>query len=387
MRKNENRLVPRVSGVMLALLLFTDLTSASGYAILFGGDTSHGENYQAKIHRNGGENILESRGYEYSFAGLQPIIELADIAVVNLETPLVNQKISPLQNKKLVHWSDPVRAAESLAKNRIQAVSLANNHAMDFGAPGLVDTLRALSDKGISGFGAGNDKRQAIRPWRHVVDIDGTEFSISVIGAFENMPAFAKMGFYADENSAGAFNLTRTGIAQSIRSTRQAHPDDLIIVFPHWGYNYQWQTQRQRGFARVMIDAGADLIMGHGSHMLQGIERYKGKWIIYSLGNFAFNSSGRFDKFNAPPFSLVGLLSLATEDKSKAIRLRLYPIYSNNLKTRFQPRSVNLVEMGRVTQLLEQQSVGWSTDSDMVKARADAAGYYFEMEVGKVSTP
>lgn len=121
--------------------------------------------------------------------------------------------------------------------------------------------------------------------------------------------------------------------------------------------------------------------------MLQGIERYKGKWIIYSLGNFVFNSSGRFDKFNAPPFSLVGLLSLATEDKSKAIRLRLYPIYSNNLKTRFQPRSVNLVEMGRVTQLLEQQSVGWSTDSDMVKARADAAGYYFEMEVGKVSTP
>ena len=78
---------------------------------------------------------------------------------------------------------------------------------------------------------------------------------------------------------------------------------------------------------------------------------------------------------------------MATENQSKVIRLRLYPIHSNNLKTRFQPRSVNLVEMGRVTRILEQQSAGWSTDSDMVKAGADAAGYYFEMEVGKVSTP
>lgn len=195
MQKTEHRPILTIAGVLLALLLFTNLTNASGYAILFGGDTSHGENYQTKIHGNGGVNILESKGYEYSFAGLQPIIALADIAVVNLETPLVNQKDSPLQGKKLVHWSDPIRAAESLAKNRIHAVSLANNHTMDFGAPGLVDTLWALSDKGISGFGAGNDKRQAARPWRHVVDIDGTEFSISVIGAFENIPVFAKMGF------------------------------------------------------------------------------------------------------------------------------------------------------------------------------------------------
>src|SRR5699024_5922264 len=109
-----------------------------------------------------------------------------------------------------------------------------------------------------------------------------------------------------------------------------------IIVAPHWRRDYKWASDRQREAASRLIRAGADLIVGHGSHMAQELDFLHGHLVLNGIGNFLFNSPGRYRRMEVPPYSLMARLTVDAEE----ITVRTYPIHTNNRVTRYQPTPV-----------------------------------------------
>jgi hypothetical protein len=108
----------------------------------------------------------------------------------------------------------------------------------------------------------------------------------------------------------GVASIDPARLAAQVADIRKTDPHAFVVLFPHWGENYRWKTDAQTTTAHACLDAGVDLIIGHGAHMLQEIERYHDKWVVYSIGNFVFNASGRYAANKVDPFGLPALLEV-----------------------------------------------------------------------------
>ncbi len=337
-------------------------------SIRFLGDTSFGESY-ANIE----EDILQTKGYAFPLENYRTLLLSADFVIANLETPITDRANSPFTGKKdYIHRNKSGRAPQVLADHNITAVSLANNHSMDFGAEGLTDTKSHLETHDIRNFGAGNNSREAVLPLEIPLSSKRTLY---VFSGFEHDEWYNNnLHFYADDEKAGVLNLSDTALIKSIRSTQAQSPNALIVVFPHWGENYQWESDEQRASAKDLIAAGADLIIGHGAHQLQGIERIDGKWVIYGLGNFMFNSPGRYIKIGAPPYSLIS--SLIIEDDERPMVLRLYPIHTDNLVNGYQGDFVTQGQFSTVHKLLAKYAPEFMDEASI---STDQFGWHLEI--------
>jgi UDP-N-acetylmuramoyl-tripeptide--D-alanyl-D-alanine ligase len=343
--------------------------------VLFLGDTAFGENYQEKLEALGRENILKVRGYDAPLAAMRGLLLSADFAVANLETPVTDIEISPLAGKKLwVHWGDVNKTPTHLLSHNIDVVTLANNRTFDYGAAGFDQTLEVLEARGLTALGAGADLEAAGRPLLVKVEVAGRRLTLAMIAAYGTS--------YAATAERGGLNpLDPIEIGQRIACIRREEPHAFVIVLPHWGADYKWRTKRQRTLALELLAAGADLIVGHGAHMLQEVEKSQGRWIVYSLGNFMFNSPGRYAQYEAPPYSLVGRLVIEPEGESGlAKRLQLLPIVTDNRLTDFEPRFVTQTESREVASLLNQRSRNRPASAEMTLRRRDREGrFYFEV--------
>ena len=352
--------------------------------ILFGGDTHFGESYLKEYESEGSENVLATRGYGHSLAFIEPLAINSDLAIVNLETPVTDIASSPFEGEKnYIHWSDVEQTPAALKALNVAAVSLANNHSLDFGIPGLEQTLSALSRHGIVTVGAGRNEAQAAKPYRREFRLGSRAFPLVVLAGFEFRENYEeKYAFYARGSLGGANAWTREAAVRQVKLARAANPDAFLVLFPHWGANYKWRDKTQARLAHAVIDAGADLILGHGAHMLQEVERYRGRWIVYSLGNFVFNSQGRYEKMGAEPYSLVARLDVCNDQGQRSMILRLYPIYSDNRVTNFQPYFVTREEFQKVSSLLLKHSRDpTELESHLRTARDDSGRYFMWMRV------
>ena len=357
--------------------------------LLFVGDTSFGENYQDELEREGDSHLLKTRGYDYSLQQLKPLLDNADFTIANLETPITKLSVSPhTGKKKFIHWDNPTEAPAALQRHRIHAVSLANNHVLDFGVPGLEETFAALRQHDLLSFGAGKNTREAARPLVREFQVDGQTFRLSVLGGFWVTRKYDEvLEFYADKDTPGTNGWTRKTAAAQIRALRKDDPDTFLVCFPHWGGNYDWKSQRQTRMAHAMIDAGADLVIGHGAHMLQEIERYKDRWIVYGIGNFVFNSPGRYQyKKNALPFSLAARLDIEKREGQLGMTGRLYPILSDNLQTDYQPRLAAQEEFEQVRKEVLKHSDDTDELEELLLNGQDSIGSYFRLDLGRVKT-
>lgn len=347
--------------------------------ILFAGDTSFGENYQER--RN--TNILEERGYDYPLEKLQPFLRGSDFVVANLESPVTDLKKSPFEgSKSYLHWMDVEKAPRHLVKNGITCVSLANNHTLDFGVEGLLQTLEIFKEHDIEYFGAGVDDEEASRPFIKTFEVGDLPFTLAVIGTYEYSKRYdEEFDFYAGEDKPGANLLTAERIQRQIRETKEKHPDAFLVVFPHWNQNYRWKTNRQTALCKEMIDAGADMVIGHGAHMMQEIEKYNDRWIIYGLGNFMFNSPGRFQRLEAPPYSLVASLSVRNNNGGLSKSVKLYPIFSDNRISDYQSRPLTDEEFTEARELLLEKSPGGADLQQAVSSGKDEMGNYLLFEL------
>jgi Bacterial capsule synthesis protein PGA_cap len=354
--------------------------------IVFLGDTSFGENYQVAMERWTGRNFLKERGYDASLASFQPFLQSADLVIANLETPLTNLERSPLEGRKrFIHWSDPAEAPAALKRHNVSAVALANNHAMDFGTQGLEQTLAALGAHGIAGFGAGMDAAAAAAVLEQRFNVGGLPFNLQVISAYWWRWRYrSHYHFYASRSQPGVNQLNHlfgTRIGQQVTAARSRSPTSYTIVFPHWGKSYQWRSRVQDRLAGAMARAGADLVIGHGAHSLQEVERVGRMWTVFSLGNFVFNSRGRFGLFGAPPFGLIARMIVHRFGDRLDKTLRLYPIVVDNSATNFQVRFVEENEFDAVVGLLKQRSASLSGEPRFGLNR-DEFGFSLRLDLG-----
>ena len=225
----------------------------------------------------------------------------ADFTIGNLECPVATGGVA-LDNKIFAFRAHP-RVLEVL-RGRLDAVSLANNHSGDFGRTAFVETMDRLDAAGIPYFGGGRDLAAAHQPlW-----IERQGLRIAVLGYNEYKPR----SFEAGPDWPGVAWSEDSHVIGAIRAARAAGAD-LVIPFMHWGWEGEPNPDaRQRSLAQAMIDAGADAVVGGHPHVTQGAELYRGRPIIYSLGNFVFDG---FDK----PSEKRGWLLRLTLDRAGVV--------------------------------------------------------------------
>lgn len=212
------------------------------------------------------------------FADFAAEFAQADVRIGNLEAPIASSG-SPMANKIATFRAAP-RVIDRLA-GRFDALSVANNHSGDYGHEAFLETLTLLDMAGIRAVGGGRNLNEAHAPYW----VERGGLSIAILAYNE----FKPRAFEAGPDWPGIAWSEDSHVVRDIRAARAAGAD-IIIPFMHWGWEGGRQpTARQRELARLLIDAGADAVVGGHPHVTQGSESYRGKPIIYSLGNFVFD--------------------------------------------------------------------------------------------------
>lgn len=326
--------------------------------VLLGGDTHFGESYRLDPGKDNGRSAVERYGYEHSLQNLKPLLQRADFALLNLETPLSEETSNALSSKEYVHWTNPEKAAATLAGAGIDAVGLANNHSLDMGQPGLIKTFETLGRNRIAYFGAGKDIASARAPYIKDISLpNGKRVTLAIFGMFEERAKYRdEYQYYALNERAGVAAIDPARFRKEVAALRSRNSDIYVIAFPHWGQNYRWRNRRQAKLGHALIDAGADIVVGQHGHALQEVERYRGKWILYGIGNFLFNAPGRFGEYpDVLPFGLA--VELAFRDaEPRNPEVRLYPMASNNRVTSYQPRPASSKEVESIIAAIKGRS-------------------------------
>lgn len=260
----------------------------------------------------------------YPWGDTLPLLQRADARFINLECAITDWG-EPEPGKVFCFRTD-AKNVEVLRVAHIDAVSLANNHVLDFGEPGLRETLRNLDAAGIGHAGAGLVAEEAQRPaW---LSLDGLR--IAFLAATDNQPEWeataSKPGvFYtpidpADERFQRLVTLVREAKGEA----------DLVVVSLHWGPNWGYQPLPEHPTAaRLLIESGADIIFGHSAHIVRGVEVYRGRPILYSCGDFVDDYA--VDQVERNDESFIFQVHLAGRELA---RLSLIPTIINEFQAR-----------------------------------------------------
>ena len=262
----------------------TDPAEEKGKAVMtFAGDICFHDAY-ANMY------ALSARGGNIeSCIGASLLAEMrgADICMVNNEFPY-SDRGQPIEGKTFTFRSKPGNV-KLLSQMGVDIVSLANNHAYDYGQDALLDSLDTLDGEGISRVGAGRNLEEAMAPV--YFDINGTKIGILAATQIERLENPDTKG--ATENTPGVFRcFNETELSRLLEQIKQTKQQcDFLTVYIHWGTEntdeLDWAQPYQ---AKLIAEAGADLIVGCHPHCLQGIDYMGDTPVIYSLGNFWFNS-------------------------------------------------------------------------------------------------
>lgn len=228
-------------------------------------------------------DLIYKNGKSYIFSELKPYIQAADIAFANLETPLVREAEKNSKKDPTLPFlkTDPI-VAEAIKDAGFNIVCLANNHIMDYGANGLEETLNVLVKNKINFVGAGMSLKEAKTP----VFMESRGIKFGFLAYANTSPA--------TKNSAGCAPLVLKDMLDDIRQVKQK--SDFVIVSLHQGIEYSdYPVPEHRSITEQLIDGGADLVLGHHPHVLQGMESYKKGSIVHSMGNLIFDQSKEED--------------------------------------------------------------------------------------------
>ena len=230
---------------------------------------------------------IDRNGTDYPWEIVKEYFQNDDLTIGNLETSITT-KGTKWPNKQFNFRSYPenLKAMESAG---IDVLGLANNHILDYGYNGLLDTINHIDNTGIKRVGAGKNKADAMKP----VIIENEGFKIGILSASRVVPDVAWYATGQRPGLIGAYDVHIEGLLNEIKKSK--NDVDLVVLSIHWGIEKDPEPKAQDVvLAKKLIDGGVDIIMGHHPHVLQGIEVYKGKPIFYSLGNFVFGTKGEF---------------------------------------------------------------------------------------------
>lgn len=221
------------------------------------GDCTLGGDYNSDAHTRF-DGYVADNGYDYFLANVKDIFEEDDITFVNLEGPLTVSEQK--RGGRTFNFKGAPEYVQILTGSSVELAGLANNHALDFGTDGLYETADVLEDAGVGYCGYGEIWRKRIN------GIDVSCLSVT------------------------EWDYTVSDLKDIVKSERDWC--DVLVVMIHWGEERVYDpTDEQERYGHALIDAGADLVLGSHPHVVGAVEQYKGKYIVYSLGNFCFGGN------------------------------------------------------------------------------------------------
>ncbi|MBQ8092919.1 MAG: CapA family protein [Clostridia bacterium] len=229
------------------------------FTITVAGDTTLGSTDDLRKRDDCFEKVAEANGYAWFFSGLTPLFGTDDLTLVNFEGTLTEETS---KKQKKYNFKGPAEYTQILTSGSIEAVNIANNHTLDYGEQGRTDTITNLEAAGIIVSGNGQ------------------------LGIYEKNGIKVGMTGYCFPYTNGKKDITA-----DVKALRAAGCQIVIASF-HWGSEYRDDfTAEQRTIGRAAIRAGADIVVGHHPHIVQGIEAYQDHYILYSLGNLVFGGN------------------------------------------------------------------------------------------------
>lgn len=230
---------------------------------------------------------VEKYGIDSLFAGVEDLFAGNDAVIGNLEGTITTQPSISRKNNSILRFTFDPKFADLLGRMKFTAVSLANNHALDFYGSGFRETKMHLDARGILHFGS---------------PMNDAALSTSFVRNGKNICLIGYHDLYVQNEQTVVDEIGRTRSACS-----------YVVVLPHWGVEYRdRQSARQTELGHLFIDAGADLVIGTHPHVVQPLEIYKNRAIFYSLGNFIFDQGLSF----ATEHGLIVIVGLTEDTQS-----------------------------------------------------------------------
>ncbi len=239
-------------------------------------------------------------------------MQSSDLTFANLECAL-SHRGSPVPGKAFTFRGSP-EAIPHMREAGVDVVSLANNHTRDYGAEAMVDTLACLDQNGVAHGGSGANYSTAHEP----AYIDAQGLRVAFL-AYSYIGFGGWSGWWAAPGYPGvAYAGDTAGMVADVQAA--GSNSDLVVVSFHWGIEKDYTPNaREINLARLAVDSGADLILGHHPHVVQGFEIYKGKLIAYSLGNFVFNPGSAECRYT--------ILTQIQQNSEGFLSATIYPVY------------------------------------------------------------
>lgn len=276
------------------------------------------------------QDVIQNRSVrpDALWGDVLPVMLGADCRLINLECVISDRGEEWHPMTKAFHFRARSQALEFLQAAKVDAVTLANNHVLDYGPDALSDCLQLLDQAGIKRTGAGATLQESLIP----ASVELPQGIVSVVAFTDNEPEWeataTKPGVnYVAYVKRGLSEPYRSRMAQALSRARQK--TGLVVASAHVGPNWGVPSQAMQALAHDLLDMGADLYWGHSNHTPQGIECYNGKAILYSTGDFVDDYMIDQDERNDLSF----LFLLETEG-DRIARIRLYPTCIENLGVR-----------------------------------------------------
>ena len=283
----------------------------------------------------------DSNGKDYFFQNVKSIFSADDLTIANFEGTLTD---SDTREDKTFAFKAPAEYAQILTSGSIEAVNTANNHSHDYGDQSYTDTLTALDNEGITHFGYDDTA---------VMDIKGVKVGL--------------VGIYELNDHLGREQQLKDNIAKV-----KADGAELVIVIFHWGNETETVPDtNQMTLGRLAIDEGADLVCGHHPHVLQGIETYKGKNIVYSLGNFCFGGNSSPSDMDTMIFQQTFTITSNGVQADNVTNIIPCSISSADGYNNYQPTPATGDEATRIKAKIDERSAAIPSADSTAKSSGD----------------
>ncbi|MDF2672021.1 MAG: hypothetical protein K0R09_286 [Clostridiales bacterium] len=264
------------------------------------------------LDRDVRKKILQE-GKEYPYEYAKDILNKSDIVYGNLECPLLNEGTPTIKRRELIFKGDESNSIV-LKEAGYSILNLANNHAMDYGSDGLLNTINVLKDSSIKWLGGGTDNESSHKP----VFISKNGIKVGFLG----YSIFPPEGYVYLEDKPDIARYSKRLTPVDIKKAK-SQCDFLVVTF-HWGKEFSYYpSDLQRSAAHLAINSGCDMVIGHHPHVLQGIENYRGKSIFYSLGNFIFDKQ-------VPPGTDESIILNIRIDRNGVVDSEIIPVRIKN---------------------------------------------------------
>ena len=293
------------------------------FTITLAGDTTLGSTDDLRKRDDCFERVAEEKGYDWFFSGLTDLFATDDMTLVNFEGTLTEETG---KKEKKFNFKGPAEYTDILTLGSVEAVTVANNHTLDYGEQGREDTVANLEAAGITVSGNGK------------------------VAVFEKNGVKVGMTGYCFPYKDG-----KKDISKDVKALRDMGCQIVIASF-HWGSEYREDfTGEQRSIGRAAIKAGADIVVGHHPHIVQGIESYEDSYILYSVGNLVFG--GNVDPDDRDAYA-ARVTFTVHEDRAEAPEVTIVPLRLTALKkgTDYRPVIAEGDEADRIVNRILKRS-------------------------------